>query len=277
MSTAHAQAPVVDDAELKARHRSMWASGNYPELASDLIWSLGPALVDRLRVGPGHRVLDVAAGSGNAAIAAAKAGADVVASDLTPELFEEGRLQAAKASVHLQWEQADAENLPYVDGSFDVAMSCVGIMFAPFHERSASEILRVVRPGGSVGLINWTPGGFVGQLFNAMKPFAAPPPSGAQPPPLWGDEGHVRELFAGSVDSFAAVKRTVTIDHFRRPVDFREYFKSHYGPTIVTYRRIADQPDEVAALDAALDDLAAQHLRSGLMEWEYLLVTAIRT
>ena len=275
-STSTDRATSDADAELKVRHRGMWASGNYPELAADLIWDLGPVLVDAVGVGPGHRVLDVAAGSGNAAIPAAQRGASVVASDLTPELFEDGRRRAASAGVQLEWHEADAEDLPYDDGSFDTVLSCVGVMFAPFHERSAAELARVVRPGGTIGLLSWTPSGFIGQLFAAMRPFAAPAPAGAQPPPLWGDERHVRALFGDSITSATVATRTVTVDRFERPDQFREYFKSHYGPTIATYRRVAGDADQVAALDAALDGLTASHLRDGVMEWEYLLFTATR-
>ena len=275
-STSTDRATSDADAELKVRHRGMWASGNYPELAADLIWDLGPVLVDAVGVGPGHRVLDVAAGSGNAAIPAAPRGASVVASDLTPELFEDGRRRAASAGVQLEWHEADAEDLPYDDGSFDTVLSCVGVMFAPFHERSAAELARVVRPGGTIGLLSWTPSGFIGQLFAAMRPFAAPAPAGAQTPPLWGDERHVRALFGDSITSATVATRTVTVDRFERPDQFREYFKSHYGPTIATYRRVAGDADQVAALDAALDGLTASHLRDGVMEWEYLLFTATR-
>jgi len=276
MTTTQTTDALAADAALKARHRGMWASGNYPELASDLIWSLGPVLVDSARVGPGHRVLDIAAGSGNAAIPAARTGAQVVASDLTPELFEAGRRRAAEAGVEIEWHEADAEHLPYEDGSFDTALSCVGIMFAPFHERSAAELVRVIRPGGTIGLLSWTPSGFIGQMFRAMKPFAAPAPEGAQPPPLWGDETHVRSLLGSEVSSLTASTRTIAIDHFEEPWQFREYFKSHYGPTIATYARISQDAEQVAALDAALDSLAAENLRDGVMEWEYLVVTATR-
>ena len=277
MTSANTDRTAADPiAELKVRHRGMWASGNYPELAADLIWDLGAVLVDAAGVGPGHRVLDVAAGSGNAAIPAAQRGASVVASDLTPELFEDGRRRAASAGVQLEWHEADAENLPYDDGSFDTVLSCVGVMFAPFHEQSAAELTRVVRPGGTIGLLSWTPSGFIGQLFAAMRPFAAPAPAGAQAPPLWGDERHVRALFGDSITSATAATCTVRVDRFERPDQFREYFKSHYGPTIATYRRVADDAEQVAALDAALDGLTASHLRDGVMEWEYLLFTATR-
>ena len=138
---------VDADRALKDKHRAMWALGDYPELAAEVIADLGPTLVDAVGVGPGDRVLDVAAGSGNAAVPAALAGAAVVASDLTPALLEAGRRAAEARGVTVDWQEADAEALPYDDGTFDVAMSCVGIMFAPHHATAAGELVRVVRPG----------------------------------------------------------------------------------------------------------------------------------
>ena len=268
------------DRALKAKHRAMWALGDYPELASDLIWSLGPTLVQASGVQPGERVLDVAAGSGNVAIPAAAAGASVVASDLTPELFDTGRKLAAERGVQIEWEQGDAENLSYPDASFDTVLSCVGVMFAPHHQAGADELVRVTRPGGTIGLLSWTPEGFIGQMFATMKPYAPPPPPGAQPPPLWGSEEHVRALLGDRVTEVSASRGTVTIDHFRTPADFRDYFKSHYGPTIAVYKFIADDPEKVAALDRELEALAARYDRgdhSTVVDWEYLLLTCERT
>ena len=176
--------PTIDptaDRALKAKHRGMWALGDYPDVATRLIPELGPELVAASGVRAGDRVLDVAAGTGNAAVPAAMTGATVTASDLTPELFPAGREFAARHGVELQWDEADAEALPYDDGAFDVVMSCVGVMFAPHHQRAADELVRVCRPGGTIGLLSWTPEGFVGDLFRTMKPYAPPPPPGAQP------------------------------------------------------------------------------------------------
>jgi ubiquinone/menaquinone biosynthesis C-methylase UbiE len=265
------------DRALKTRHRAMWASGDYPALASDLIWQLGPRVVDAAEVRPGERVLDVAAGSGNAAIPAALRGATVVASDLTPELFDVGRSLAAAAGAELEWREADAEALPFADDEFDVTLSTVGVMFAPHHQPAADELVRVTKPGGRIAVISWTPEGFIGQMFKTMKPFAAPLPEGAQPAPLWGDEQHVRELLGDRVTDIAAVRQTVVIDLFDTGEEFRDYFKSHYGPTIAVYNRIADDPEQVRALDTALADLGRTHrldVPGGAMEWEYLLLTA---
>ncbi|MFE9480720.1 MULTISPECIES: class I SAM-dependent methyltransferase [Streptomyces] len=264
------------DRTLKARHRAMWAMGDYQSVAHHVIPELGAVLVKECGVQRGDRVLDIAAGSGNAAIPAALAGADVVASDLTPDLLEIGRHLATVRGAALEWREADAEHLPFADGEFDVVMSCVGIMFAPHHRPAAEEMLRVCRSGGTVGLINWTPQGFVGRMFATMKPFAPPPPPGAQPPPLWGDEEHVHELLGDAVTDVESRRRTVRVDRFTGPSDFREFFKACYGPTVAVYRAVAGDPDRVAELDAALDALAAEHTVDGVMEWEYLLLTAHR-
>ncbi|MET0975579.1 MAG: methyltransferase domain-containing protein [Leifsonia sp.] len=265
------------DRALKAKHRTMWASGDYPTLAAELIDDLGRRLVEATGVRPGDRVLDIAAGSGNASIPAALRGATVVASDLAPELFDVGRRRAREAGVQIEWREADAEGLPFTDESFDAVLSCVGVMFAPHHELAAQELLRVTRSGGRIGVLSWTPDGFIGRMFTTMKPFAAPLPDGAQPAPLWGDEQHVRELLGDHVDDVVAVRSTVTIDRFSSPEEFRDYFASHYGPTIAVYARIADDEEQVRSLDAALVQLAADHgLRAAgdTLEWEYLLLTA---
>ena len=270
---------VAADRELKAKHRTMWALGDYPSVATEIIPTLGTRLVEASGVKSGDRVLDIAAGSGNVAIPAAQAGATVVASDLTPELLETGRRHAEAAGVSLDWRQADAEALPFDAGEFDAVLSCVGVMFAPHHQASADELVRVCRPGGTIGLISWTPEGFIGQMFAAMKPFAAPPPPGASPPPLWGDEAHVRALLGDRVTDVEARREKLRVDHFGQPQDFRDYFKLRYGPTISAYKGIAADPEKVAALDAALDDLARrQDIGSGstVLEWEYLLFTARR-
>lgn len=272
-------APNDPDADraLKARHRAMWALGDYPAVAAEVIPALGPVLVDACGVKPGALVLDVAAGSGNAAIPAALAGADVVAGDLTPELFDAGRRTAAEQGAQLRWEQADAEALPYADGAFDVVMSCVGVMFAPHHQAAADELVRVCRPGGTIGLISWTPEGFIGRMFAVMKPYAAPPPPGASPPPLWGDPAHVARLLGDRVTDVEVRRATVRVDHFNTAEEFRDYFKANYGPTIAVYRNLADQPERAAELDEALAELARRDdLGWGAMDWEYLLVTARR-
>lgn len=262
---------------VRTRHRALWALGDYPAVATEVIPALGPILVEAAGVRPGDRVLDVAAGSGNAAIPAALTGAHVIASDLTPELFDAGRAAAAAAGAELTWAEADAHALPYDDSSFDRVLSCVGVMFAPFHQTAADELLRVTRPGGTIGLVAWTPSGFIGQMFAAMKPFAPAPPPGAEPPPRWGDEAHVRALLGDGVTDVRAEVRSLPVARFASGVEFREFFKSVYGPTIAVYRNVADSAEHTAALDQALLDLAARFQDAdGAMSWEYLLFTATR-
>jgi len=268
--------PAADRA-LKDKHRSMWALGDYPAVAAQIIPELGEVLVRAAGVAPGQRVLDVAAGSGNAAVPAALAGASVVASDLTPQLLETGRALAGRRGADVRWDEADAEALPYVEGEFDTVLSCVGVMFAPHHQSAADELVRVSRPGGTIGLLSWTPEGFIGEMFKVMKPYAAPPPPGVQPPPLWGDEDHVRALLGDRVADVEARRQTVRVDRFATPENFRDYFKTNYGPTVAAYRFIADDPEKVAGLDRDLADLARRHdLGTGttVMDWEYLLLTA---
>ncbi|GIF13323.1 class I SAM-dependent methyltransferase [Actinoplanes teichomyceticus] len=264
----------MTDTELKSRHRAMWASGDYAAVAGELVAPLGPTLVEAAGIAAGQRVLDVAAGTGNAAVPAAATGAEVTASDLTPELL---RIGERRAAARLTWVEADAEDLPFPDAGFDAVISCIGVMFAPHHERAAAQLLRVCRPGGTIGLANWTPDGFVGQMFAAMKPYAAPPPPGAQPPPLWGDPDHLAGLFGDRVTGVTARRRRLRVDRFGTPEAFRDYFKRNYGPTIAVYRTIAADPDRTAALDTALVELARRFdTGGGAMDWEYLLWTGRR-
>ncbi len=198
----------------------------------------------------------------------------MTASDLTPELLEIGQSLAQRAGVTLDWREADAEALPFADGEFDAVLSCVGVMFAPHHQSSADELVRVCRPGGTIGLVNWTPEGFIGQLFATMKPYAPPPPPGAQPPPLWGNEDHVRALLGDRVTDVVARRESVRVTAFAAPEEFRDYFKANYGPTIAVYRNIADDPDQVVTLDRDLLDLARRNNVGGettVLDWEYLL------
>src|SRR5262249_24566115 len=189
----------VTDTELEARHRAMWASGDYPSMVETFLLPLGPRLVAACEIGPDMRVLDVAARTGNAAMPAARRGAKVTARALTPDLLAAGEEHAVSAGLPLEWVEADAENLPFDDGSFDVVMSAIGVMFAPHHQVAADELVRVCRPGGTIGLLSWTPEGMIGGLFKTMGPYAPPPPPGAQPPPNWGGADYVRDLFRDRV------------------------------------------------------------------------------
>jgi SAM-dependent methyltransferase len=266
---------TIDESQIAAKHRAIWASGDYPKLATELVAPLGPVLVEATGIGSGDRVLDVAAGTGNAAIPAAQTGASVVASDLCPELLEHGRALAAEQGVELEWREANAHALPFGDNEFDVVMSCIGVMFAPFHQQAADELVRVTKPGGRIGLISWTPEGHIGQLWATMKPYAPPPPPGAQPPPLWGQEDHVRALLGDRVTDVVTERRTLPVHHFPDGAAFRDYFKAVYGPTIAVYRNIEGDSDRVAELDAAIARIGDGFLEGdSTMEWEYLLVTA---
>jgi ubiquinone/menaquinone biosynthesis C-methylase UbiE len=267
--------PITLD-PVKTKHRAMWALGNYDNVSTEVVHGVGPRIVEAAGVTTGQRVLDVAAGSGNASIPAARAGAQVVATDLTPELLETGRQRVHGDELDLVWQEADAEHLPFADGEFDTVLSAIGVMFAPFHQPVADELTRVTRSGGTIALINWTPEGFIGQMFATMKPYAAAPPPGASPGPLWGTEAHVRELFGDGVTTLTATREELDVDRFTTGAEFRDFFKSYYGPTIAAYRNIADDPARGAELDHALADLGDRYLRDGHMPWEYLLVVATR-
>lgn len=264
------------DRALKAKHAAMWASGSYPTVVDEVVHTLGGILVDALDIQPGQRILDVAAGTGTSAIPAARRGADVVATDLTPELLDVGRATARAEGVDLTWQTADAEALPFGDASFDVVMSSIGVMFAPHHQPAADELVRVCRPGGKIGVLSWTPDGFIGQLFATMKPYAPPPPPGASPAPLWGSVDHVRTLLGDRVGQFTARQQALVVDRFADGAEFRDFFKAHYGPTIAVYRFLADDRKKVAALDADMAALGDRFFDDGVMPWEYLIITAER-
>ena len=267
------------DSELKARHRAMWASGDYPSMVETFLLPLGPKLVEACGIGPGMRVLDIAAGTGNASLPAAKAGAEVIASDLTPELLDAGRQRAEAEGLELEWVEADAERLPFEDESFDVVMSAIGAMFAPHHQDAADEMVRVCRPGGTIGLLSWTPEGMLGALFKTMGPFAPAPPPGAQPPPLWGSEAHLGELFGDRVDFRTLDRQLLEITAFEHPRDYGEHFKARYGPTIAV-RANAEREGRAAELDDALDRFCDEWNRGteddARFEKEYLIAVGTR-
>jgi ubiquinone/menaquinone biosynthesis C-methylase UbiE len=267
------------DSDLKARHAKMWASGDYASMVELWLLPLGPRLVEACGIGPDMRVLDVAAGTGNASLVAAERGAKVTASDLTPELLEAGRTRAEAAGLALDWTQADAENLPFEDESFDVVMSSIGVMFAPHHQEAADELVRVCRPGGTIGVMSWTPEGQIGALFRAMKPYAPPPPPGAQPPPLWGSEEHVDELFGDRVEFHTRERDVLEVTAFERPGDYVKHFKERYGPTIAAYAN-ARKDGREAELDEVLQRFGEEwnvgSPDAARFDQEYLVVVGTR-
>jgi len=261
---------------LASRHRTMWAMGDYALMAEEVMAPIGPALVTASGIGAGDRVLDVAAGSGNISIPAAKTGATVISSDLTPELLQRSRLRAYEQGVTMEWREADAHALPFADGEFDAVLSAIGVMFAPDQQRAAAELLRVCRPGGTIALASWTPAGFFGRMLSALRPYRSTHVPGVPPAALWGREDYLPHLFGGEINVIHSQRCLLRVDRFITAESVHNYFKAHYGPTIDAYRTIGGNPALVAALDAELLELARRHLYDGVMGWEYLLVTAER-
>jgi SAM-dependent methyltransferase len=228
---------TMDVDTLKASHHAVWAAGDYAAIA-ELIDEIPPAhLLDRVGVESGHAVLDVATGTGNVALRAAAAGADVVGLDLTPELFETARPRARALGVDVDWVAGDAEALPYADATFDRVVSAFGVQFAPRHGVTASELARVCRPGGVVGLCNWTPEGKVGELFDIMSRYLPPAPEYASPPPLWGSEEHVATLFADA-DVDLEFERAETPFRFDSAEHYTSFFETNYGPMVKARERL---------------------------------------
>jgi ubiquinone/menaquinone biosynthesis C-methylase UbiE len=259
-----------------ATHRATWAMGDYARIAEEVMAPIGPVLVAATGIGPGDRVLDVAAGSGNVSIPAAKVGASVVASDLTPELLQRAQMRAAQQRLALACQEANAEALPFADGEFDAVLSAIGVMFAPRQQRAADELVRVCRSGGTLGVVSWTPEGFFGQMLAAITPYRPTLQPGDPPAALWGRADYVAGLLGDRVANVSARRSMLTVDRFASAEAVHQYFKHHYGPTIEAYRNIADNRVVVASLDAELIELARRYLSNGTMQWEYLLVTATK-
>ena len=223
--------------DLKRTHRATWAAGDYAAVAEIIDEAPPRDLLARMDITPGQAVLDVATGTGNIALRAAAAGAQVVGLDLTPELFEAARRRAVTYDVAVDWIEGDAEDLPFEDQSFDRVLSAFGVQFAPRHTIVAQELARVCRPGGRVGLVNWTPSGQVGELFKIIGRYMPPPPEYASPPPLWGSEEHVRELFADTPLEFEFA-RGFNPWHFDSAEHYVVFMESHYGPTLKARERL---------------------------------------
>jgi ubiquinone/menaquinone biosynthesis C-methylase UbiE len=266
--------------EAARRVRAVWSLGDYDRFAREMMWETGAVLVDACGIEAGQQVLDVAAGTGNTALRAAERGAHVVASDLTPESLARGEDAARAGGLELEWVEADAQALPFGDGEFDVVTSSFGAMWAPDHQAVADELVRVCRPGGTIGLASFTPGGLIAPFLGVFAPYMPPPPPDAGFPPAWGDEEHVRRLFGDRVSALEATRREYVEESPGGPEAYRDYYKATFGPAVALYAALADDPARTAALDG--DFLAfATEANEGTADaaryrYEYLVVVAER-
>jgi ubiquinone/menaquinone biosynthesis C-methylase UbiE len=239
MTTSTATATQQPDFDaLKARQHSAWSSGDYAVVGTTL-QIVGEELCEALDIHAGQKVLDVAAGNGNVTLAAARRWCDVTSTDYVPDLLERGRKRAAADGLSVTFKEEDAEALSFGNDAFDVVVSTFGVMFTPNQERAAAELLRVCKRGGKIGLANWTPEGFIGQLFKTLGKYL-PPPAGARSPALWGTEARIKEMFGPQATAIAAERRHFVF-RYRSPNHFLDVFKTYYGPTLKAF----------AALDAA--------------------------
>jgi SAM-dependent methyltransferase len=236
-TTAQASDPV---AALKLAHRATWAAGDYPAVAQHIAERPVRAALTAAQVRPGTRLLDVATGSGNVALIAAKERAQVVGLDLVPELLDVAHSRALAEGLDIEWVHGDAEALPFADGSFDSVTSVFGVQFAPRHQITADELVRVCRPGGTIGLVNWTPEGLIGEMFQIMGRYMPPPPAFATAPPQWGDESHVRKLFAGH-DVSLSFRRESNLFAFHSVDAYQTFFEERYGPTIKAQEKLSPE------------------------------------
>ncbi|HXY81790.1 MAG TPA: class I SAM-dependent methyltransferase [Gaiellaceae bacterium] len=245
---------LAELAKLKQGARATWAAGDFPEIAKRQLWEVGPRIVRAVGVGPAEDVLDVACGTGNAAIRAAQAGARVVGVDLTPELFDAGRRLADEAEVVIEWIQGDAEELPFEDESFDVVLSVFGCMFAPRHKVTARELARVLRPGGRLGITAWTPEGAMGTFGRTVAPYLPPPSPLAEPPVLWGSEAHVEGLFEGTGIELEFERDSVLPVPFESSDAAIEFLATKFGPMVMA-RQVAEASGRWRELRAELEAL----------------------
>jgi SAM-dependent methyltransferase len=267
---------TIDLEVVKQVQQKVWSAGDFSEIAKG-VSPVSERLCATIDILPGDRVLDVACGSGNTAIPAAKrAWGNTVGIDYVPELLERGRERAAAERVEVEFVEGDAENLPFEDGAFDVVLSTFGCMFAPDHQRTADEMLRVCRSGGLIGMANWVPDGYVGEMFKINSKHAPPPP-GVQPPPLWGTEEHLRELFGDRAPEMQIERLSVPMAFFSAD-HWLETFKAYFGPVQMAFARVGDEG--AAALEADLRDLLDRYNRAGeramVIDAEYLQVIATR-
>ncbi len=265
----------IDLAALKARQQGAWSSGDYAVVGTTL-QIVGEELCEALDLRSGQTVLDVAAGNGNASLAAARRWCDVVATDYVPALLDRARERADAERLSIEFREADAEALPFSDESFDVVVSTFGVMFTPDQDRAAAELVRICKRGGKIGLANWTPEGFIGQVFKTIGKHMPPPP-GAKSPALWGTRARMAELFEPHASSIKSAQRHFAF-RYRSPEHWLEVFKSYYGPVLKTFAALA--PPAQAALEHDLISLAGQFNRSGdgsmVVPSEYLEVVITR-
>jgi SAM-dependent methyltransferase len=265
-----------DLAAATAAQQQTWSEGDFSMVASLVI---GPSedLVEALEILPDERVLDVACGSGNGAIAAARRSwAGAVGVDFVPALLERGRERAAAERLGIEFVEADAQDLPFADASFDVALSIFGAMFAPDQERTAAELLRMVRPGGRIGMANWTADGRLANFFAVLAKHTGGPPPGTVPPVLWGKEEHVRELFGDGIAELRTERR-VNRQAFRSADHYIDFFRTYFGPMKTAFDKVGPEgaPALEADLRAYLEDVSTDE-RALVLEPEYLRVVAIR-
>jgi ubiquinone/menaquinone biosynthesis C-methylase UbiE len=227
-------------AQLKLAHRATWAAGDYASVALHIADGPVRDALAAAHVRSGARVLDVATGSGNVALRAAEAGAEVVGLDLVDELLEVARARALERGLEIEWVEGDAEALPFADASFDSVTSVFGVQFAPRHQITADELVRVSRPGGTIGVVNWTPEGLIGQMFKIMGRYLPAPPAFATAPPAWGDEGHVRELFAPH-NVTLSFRRASNLFAFDSVETYQTFFEQRYGPTIKAQEKLVQE------------------------------------
>lgn len=254
-TTATAVPPGPDLAGLKARQQGAWSSGDYAVVGSTL-QIVGEDLCEALDLRAGQRVLDVAAGNGNASLAAARRWCDVTSTDYVPALLERGEARAAANGLTIAFREADAEALPFADASFDVIVSTFGVMFTPDQNKAAAEMLRVCKPKGKIGLANWTPQGFIGQVFKTLGQYL-PPPAGAKSPALWGTRERLAELFGSAAVSIQAQPRHFMF-RYRSPEHFMDVFKTYYGPMLKAFAALDESKqrglrDDLDALIARLN------------------------
>ena len=247
-----------DLAAIKARQQGTWSSGDYAVVGTTL-QIMGEQLCEALDIRAGQRVLDVAAGNGNVALAAARRGCDVIATDYVPALLEKAAERAAAERLQIDFREADAEALPFKDRSFDVVVSTLGVMFTPDQPRAAAEMIRVCKSGGKIGLANWTPDGFIGQLFKTIGRHV-PPPAGVKSPALWGTRARIEELFGSKASAIDAEPRDFVF-RYRSPQHWLDVFRTYYGPLLKAFAGL--QPAAQAALASDVIALIARFNRSG--------------